>query len=116
MSTELAERIAAVVLAHPAVSALNAGPFGTVASYLPGRRVDGVRVADDGSAVEVSVTLVFGQPIPVVADQLRSAVRGLTGDVAVNVTIVDLVQRDLGQGDLVQRDLEQVEQTLEDSR
>lgn len=111
MSSELAERIADVVLAHPAVSALDAGRFGAVASYLPGRRVDGVRITQDGSAVEVSVALVFGQPIPAVAEALRSAVRELVGDVAVDVTIVDLIQ-----ADPIQADLEQVQRTMEDSR
>lgn len=96
MSAELAERIAGTVLAHPAVARLHAGPFGTIASYLPGRRVDGVRIAQDGSAVDVAIVvdlsaLENGAPIPVVAQQLRTAIRELTGNARVDVLIVDLV-------------------------
>ena len=96
MSAELAVRIADTVLAHPAVAGLHAGPFGVIASYLPGRRVDGVRIADDGSAVDVAIivdlaALEPGRPIPVVAQQLRTAIRELTGNARVDVLIVDLV-------------------------
>jgi uncharacterized alkaline shock family protein YloU len=87
----LSERIAGAVLAQPGVAGLHAGPFGVVASYLPGRRVDGVRIAEDGSAVELAVTLELGQPIPAVAQRLRAAVRDVAGDVRVDMTIVDLV-------------------------
>jgi len=87
-----AERIAGVVLAHPAVHGLHAGPFGVIASYLPGRRVEGVRIAEDGSTVELAIVAEFGQPIPALAQQLRAAVRDVAGDVRVDVTIVDLVQ------------------------
>jgi hypothetical protein len=76
---------------------MHAGPFGSIASYLPGRRVDGVRVAPDGSTVDVAVVvdlaaLEAGRPIPVVAQQLRTAVRELAGNARVDVLIVDLVQ------------------------
>jgi hypothetical protein len=96
VSAELAERIADTVLAHPAVARLHAGPFGTVASYLPGRRVDGVKIAHDGSAVDVAVVvdlkaLEAGRPILAVAQQLRAAVRELAGDARVDVLIVDLL-------------------------
>lgn len=96
MSAELAERIADAVLAHPAVARLHAGPFGTIASYLPGRRVDGVKIAHDGSTVDVAIVvdqaaLETGRPIPVVAQQLRTAIRELTGNARVDVLIVDLV-------------------------
>lgn len=92
MSAELSDRIAAAVQAHPGVAGLHAGPYGVVASYLPGRRVDGVRIAADGSAIELAVVVAFGQPIPAVAQQLRTTVRELAGDVRVDVMIVDLEQ------------------------
>lgn len=111
MSTELAERIAGAVLAHPAVVGLDAGPYGAIASYLPGRRVDGVRIAEDDSAVELAITVEFGQQLPSVARQLRAMVREVAGDVRVDVTIVDLVQVDLAQVDLAQ-----AQRNLEDSR
>lgn len=98
--SELAERIADTVQANPAVAGLHGGPFGVIASYLPGRRIDGVRIAEDGSAVELAVTLHFGQPIPAVVRQLRAAVRDVAGDVRVDMTIVDLVQAERAQPDL----------------
>ena len=50
----LAEPVAAAVLACPASAGLSAGPFGTVGTYLPGRRVTGVQITD----TEVTVRLV----------------------------------------------------------
>jgi hypothetical protein len=88
---DLTERIADAVRAHPAVAGLRAGPFGAVASYLPGRRVDGVRLAEDGRGVELAVAVRLGARIPTVARELRAAVRELAGEVPVDVTIIDVV-------------------------
>ena len=55
----LAEAVAAAVLAHPGVARLSGGPFGTIASYLPGRRVIGVRLPlEDTDPVEIAVVAV----------------------------------------------------------
>ncbi|NUT95841.1 MAG: hypothetical protein HOY78_27835 [Saccharothrix sp.] len=78
-----AERVEAVLLAHPSVARLHGG----FASYLPGRRVDGVRLADRTS---VSVVLRHGRPIPEVVAELRAAVRTVTGPGPVDVTVADL--------------------------
>ena len=48
-----ADAIAAAVLACPSVAGLGGGPAGAVATYLPGRRVTGVRVRPDGPAGQV---------------------------------------------------------------
>lgn len=88
---DLTERIAEAVRAHPAVAGLHGGPFGTVASYLPGRRVDGVRLAEDGRGVELAIAVRLGERIPTVVGELRAAVRELAGEVPVDVTIVDVV-------------------------
>ena len=53
-----ADEIAAVALAVPDVTRLHAGRFGEVATYLPGRRVTGVKIGDD--LIEVHV-VVAGQ-------------------------------------------------------
>ena len=55
--TELADSIAAAVLAVPGVAALHPGMFGEVGTYLPGRRVTGVRITDD------EVTHSFGHSL-----------------------------------------------------
>ncbi|MCP2258331.1 putative conserved protein YloU, alkaline shock protein (Asp23) family [Streptoalloteichus tenebrarius] len=84
---DLAEAIARAVTEHPAVAHLDGGPHGVIASYLPGRRVVGVRAEGRGAPVEVGVVLRWGQPLPKVADELRERVRALAGPVPVDVTV-----------------------------
>jgi hypothetical protein len=84
--------VAAAVLAHPAVARLDGGPFGTVASYLPGRRrVVGVRLGPPGEPVEVAVVVRLGRPLPELAGELAIAVRTVLGPVLVEVTFSDVV-------------------------
>jgi anti-sigma factor RsiW len=86
------EEVAAAVLAHPAVARLDGGPFGTVASYLPGRRrVLGVRIGVGDEPVELAVVVRLGTPLPQLADELGDVVRGLLGPVPVEVTFSDVV-------------------------
>ncbi|WP_433556296.1 hypothetical protein ACQPWY_29025 [Pseudonocardia xinjiangensis] len=84
-------QLAAAVLAHPAVESLDGGPFGTVASYLAGGRVLGVRIGVDGEPVALAVVARYGTPLPQLADELGAVVRGLLGPVAVDVTFSDVV-------------------------
>lgn len=83
----LAHRVADAVLAVPGVVGLHPGQFGDVATYLPGRRVSGVRVLDDHS--EVHVVVAEGMPVLAVADAVRSTVVALTGK-PVDVTVADI--------------------------
>jgi hypothetical protein len=92
----LSERVASAVLSHPAVARLDGGPFGSVASYLPGRRVVGVRAGEDAAAgepVEVAVVVRWpaGSSLPVLAEEIAALVRGVAGDRPVDVTVADLV-------------------------
>ncbi|WP_433506807.1 hypothetical protein ACQP04_10170 [Pseudonocardia halophobica] len=92
----LPERVAAAVLSHPAVARLDGGPFGSVASYLPGRRVVGVRAAEGAAAgepVEVAVVVRWpaGTSLPVLAEEIAARVRGVAGERPVDVTVADLV-------------------------
>lgn len=86
----LVEPVAAAVLACPAVSRLSAGPFGTVGTYLPGRRVAGVQI----TATEVTVR-VIARPTPLRAleTQIRAAVSALVPGLPVHIGLDDL---DLG--------------------
>ena len=101
----LADRIGAAVCAHPSVARLDGGPFGTVSTALPGRRVVGVAVrgavggpGEDGvssggrgvTGVEVSVVLRADRPIPPVLAELRDLVRAEAGPVAVDVHVSDV--------------------------
>lgn len=82
--------IAAAVCAHPAVARLDGGPFGAVASLLPGRRVEGVRVGADNDPVELAVIARLGTPLPQVGAELGEIVQRLCGPVPVEVTFSDV--------------------------
>ncbi|QNG20066.1 hypothetical protein G4H71_14150 [Rhodococcus triatomae] len=88
---EPAESIAEVVRAVPGVYDLHGGMFGEVATYLPRRRVVGVRT--DGETTEIHVALYVGAPIRETAGRIRDDVTALVGGV-VDVTVEDIVPRD----------------------
>lgn len=85
---QLADAIAAAAVRCPAVAALSGGGLRRVATYLPGRRVDGVRIEDD--RVEVAVVAVQGVPIIAIAEQVRRAVGTLVGPQRVDVHVADV--------------------------
>ncbi len=85
---DTADLVAEAVLACPVVAALAADGF--VATFLPGRRVAGVRIAED--VCEVAVVLrMDGSPLPDMAEQVRHAVAPVVGDRRVDVVIADVV-------------------------
>jgi NADH dehydrogenase FAD-containing subunit len=84
-----AERVAAAVERVPTVARLSAGSTGAeVATYLPGRRVRGVRVGD--GSVEVHVVARWPAVLPEVGEAVRAAAAPLVGGRAVDVVIDDL--------------------------
>jgi len=83
------ERVAAAVEAVPTVARLSGGSIGAeVATYLPGRRVRGVRV--EGDVVSIHVVARWPSVLPEVADEVRGAVLALVGGRQLEVTIDDL--------------------------
>jgi uncharacterized alkaline shock family protein YloU len=82
-----ADRVAAAVLEVPGVSGLHGGVLGEVATYLPGRRVAGVRLTDE--VTDVHVVLAWGAPVAATADVVRETVRVLVPG-AVHVTVEDV--------------------------
>ena len=82
------DALAAVVRALPDVVALSGGRAGEVASYLPGRRVAGVRIG--AGHVTVHVVARYGPTTAQIAEQVRSAVRAVAGPLPVTVGIDDL--------------------------
>lgn len=94
-SGQLAEAVAVVVRAHPAVADLDGGPFGAIAHYLPGRRVVGVRIGEPGEPVAVSVVARLGIPLAQLATELRRVITAVTGPRVVELTINDVVTGDL---------------------
>ena len=83
-----AELVATTALAVPGVAGLHDGAFGEVATYLPGRRIDGVRLRPDHC--EVHLVLVWGAPVLATADAVRVAVSSITGS-RVDITVQDVV-------------------------
>jgi len=85
LTTADVDTIAAAMMACPAVAGLHEGGTRAVATYLPGRRVVGVRVEDE--RVLVSVVLASGSSVRVLEAQVRSRlaphVRGRQVDVHV---------------------------------
>ncbi len=80
----LADRVAAAVLTVRGVIGLHGGMFGETATYLPGRRVPGVRLTED--VTDIHLSLAYGSPIAATAQQVRDAVAALvTGPVDVTV-------------------------------
>lgn len=89
--TEVADRIAAAALAVPGVAGLHSGRFGEVATYLPGRRVLGVRLGPD--VVEVHVSIAYPAPVLETANRIHTAVGPLAPS-PLEVTIEDIVGPD----------------------
>lgn len=83
-----ADVVAAIVLSCPGVSALDGGPFGEVATYLPGRTVPGVTV--DDSRIRVQVRSAWGVPAADVAALITAALAPLAGPRPVDVAIADI--------------------------
>ena len=83
-----AEAVAAAALGSPLIAGLTGGHFGEVATYLPGKRVVGVREAD--GTIEVHVVAKWGTPLPEVADVVRRAVAAHTDGTPVAVYVDDI--------------------------
>lgn len=82
------DAVAAAALGCADVVALGGGPFGEVATYLPGRRVRGVRVAQ--GELQVHIVARWGPPLPEVADRVRLAVGPHSGGRPVTVVVDDV--------------------------
>lgn len=83
-----AEAVARMVEGCSSVSRLTSGPGVEVATYLQGRRVPGVRLAE--GQVEVHVAARYGPPMPAVAEEIRQALAGHIGGARVAVFIDEL--------------------------
>lgn len=82
------DEIVAATVACASVAAMASGVAGEVATYLPGRRVPGVRIDDLG--IEVHVVARWGIPLPEVGEEVRSALQPLVGNRSVSVFIDDV--------------------------
>jgi hypothetical protein len=82
------DAVAAAARGCAGVSGLDGGPYHEVATYLPGRTVDGVTVA--GGRVQVQVRSRWGVQAPQLATLIKTVLAPLTGSRPVDVTIADI--------------------------
>jgi uncharacterized alkaline shock family protein YloU len=82
------EAVAAAALGSPLIAGLAGGRLGEVATYLPGRRVLGVREVD--GEIEVHVVARWGTSLPQVAEVVRAAVAPYAGGRTVAVFVEDI--------------------------
>lgn len=81
------DAVAAAALACDDVVAVTGGLFGA-GTYLPGRRVPGIRIAEH--EVEVHIVARFGPSMDEVARAVRTAVAPVAGGRPVTVVVEDL--------------------------
>ncbi|MBB6120755.1 hypothetical protein [Nocardiopsis algeriensis] len=86
---EVARRLAREAVRFPDVVSLSSGSFGTLATPVPGGRVDGVAVR--GDSVEVGVVVRFGRPLPRIAAEVRQGLLPLAGGRTVHVSVEDVI-------------------------
>ena len=82
------DAVAAAVLGCAGVAGLDGGRFGEVASYLPGRKVQGVVVS--GGRVTVQIRSRWAVPAPDLAALITAVLAPLTGSHPVDVVIADI--------------------------
>jgi hypothetical protein len=82
------DTVAAALRECAGVSGLDGGPYHEVATYLPGRTVEGVAVG--GGRVHVQVRSRWGMEAPLLATLIKSVLAPLTGTHPVDVTIADI--------------------------
>jgi hypothetical protein len=82
------DAVAAEVRECDGVSGLDGGPYHEVATYLPGRTIDGVSVA--GGRVQVQVRSRWGVEAPLLAALIKLTLAPLAGSRPVDVTIADI--------------------------
>jgi hypothetical protein len=80
--------VADAAAACPPVAGLVGGRFGEVATYLPGRRIVGVRRVD--GVIEIHVVARWGTPLPEAAEVVRAAVAPAAAGAPVSVFVDDI--------------------------
>ena len=82
------DAIARAVRSCATVADLSTGAVGEVATYLPGRRVAGIRISEDG--IDVHVVGRFGPTMEAIGGEVRAAAGAAAFGRPVSVYIDDL--------------------------
>ncbi|MEO7078911.1 hypothetical protein [Rhodococcus sp. BP22] len=90
---ELADTIASITLSVAGVSALHPGEFGEIATYLPGRRIVGIRI--DAEVCEIHISVEYPSDVHAVARAVHDAV-GPHVSVPIVVTVEDVAIQPTG--------------------
>ncbi|MEO6956728.1 MAG: hypothetical protein ABI137_08300 [Antricoccus sp.] len=81
--------VAAMVRACPGVDDLDGGPSNArLATYLPGRKIDGLRLTDD--VLTVQIRSIWDVPVTEVAAQIRHALVNRTNGRQLDIIVADL--------------------------
>jgi hypothetical protein len=80
--------IYSAVIGCPGVAGLGSGTIGELATYLPGRRVPGIRVSPE--RVELEICAAWGPPIKQIAEQIWAALAVVVTDRPIEITITDI--------------------------
>lgn len=90
MTEDLApeDALAALASSVDGVAAMHGGEFGEVATHLPGRKVVGVRITDDGC--DIHIAAAYPSDVRAVARAVRLAIEPHV-DVPVSVTVEDVI-------------------------
>jgi hypothetical protein len=83
-----ADTVAGIAVGVPGVHSLHPGMFGEVATYLPGRRVAGVRITDN--TIDVHVVVDADAKVRQTAAAVRRAVADVYPAHSVDVTVEDI--------------------------
>lgn len=89
---DLADTVASITLSVAGVSALHPGEFGEIATYLPGRRVVGIRI--DADVCEIHISVEYPSDVHAVARGVRDAV-GPHVSVPIVVTVEDVTTQSI---------------------
>lgn len=89
------DSIATAVLACSTVAGLSGGVAGEIATYLPGRRVAGLRI--DATTIAVHVVGRYGPTMTEISNQVTRAVTSLGAGRQVGVVIEDLQVEESGR-------------------
>ena len=82
------DAVATAVRSCAGVDDLDAGQLGSVTSYLPGRKVAGIKVATD--RVTVQVRSRWAIPVAAVGEQIRAAVTPLVAPRVLDIVVSDI--------------------------
>jgi hypothetical protein len=84
---DLVDEVASTVLRIAGIAGLHGGEFGEIATYLPGRRVAGIRLGPSGC--EIHVTALYPADLPALGEAVRRYVEPVVGG-PVSVVFQDI--------------------------